>query len=50
MGPDARDPQGIGDLFQVPGSQYVDPKFSWLDTVGPRNQSSCRGGQHRKQK
>jgi len=35
MGPDARDPQGVNDLFDVPGSQYVDPKFSWLDTVGP---------------
>jgi glucose/arabinose dehydrogenase len=35
MGPDARDPQGAGDLFQVPGSHYGDPKFSWLDTVGP---------------
>jgi glucose/arabinose dehydrogenase/subtilase family serine protease len=35
MGPDARDSQGIGDLFQVTGSHYGDPKFSWLDTVGP---------------
>ena len=35
MGPDARDPQGISDLFQVPGSHYSDPQFSWLDTVGP---------------
>ena len=35
MGPDARDAQGIGDLFQVPGSHFSDPKFSWLDTVGP---------------
>ena len=35
MGPDARDPQGTGDLFVVPGSNYADPKFSWLDTVGP---------------
>ena len=35
MGPDARDPQGVGDLFQVPGSQYSDPEFSWFDTVGP---------------
>ncbi|HVF64853.1 MAG TPA: PQQ-dependent sugar dehydrogenase [Casimicrobiaceae bacterium] len=34
MGPDARDPQGVGDLFQVPGSQYGDPKFSWLSPVG----------------
>jgi glucose/arabinose dehydrogenase len=35
MGPDARDPQGAGDLFVVPGSQYSDPEFSWLDTVAP---------------
>ena len=35
MGPDSRDPQGIGDLFQVAGSHYSDPKFSWFHTVGP---------------
>jgi len=35
MGPDARDPQGVNDLFHVPGSQYADPNFSWFDTVGP---------------
>ena len=35
MGPDALDPQGVGDLFVVPGSHYADPKFSWFDTVGP---------------
>ena len=35
MGPDSRDPQGTGNLFVVPGSHYSDPKFSWLDTVGP---------------
>jgi glucose/arabinose dehydrogenase len=35
MGPDARDPQGEGDLFQVTGSAYSDPEFSWLDTVAP---------------
>ncbi len=35
MGPDARDPQGINDLFQVPGSEYSDPEFSWFDTVAP---------------
>ena len=35
MGPDSRDPQGIGNLVQFPGSHYADPKFSWLDTVGP---------------
>jgi glucose/arabinose dehydrogenase len=36
MGPDSRDPQNApGDLFVIPGSHYADPKFSWLDTVGP---------------
>jgi glucose/arabinose dehydrogenase len=37
MGPDARDPQGVGDLFDVPGagSTYSDPEFSWLDTIAP---------------
>jgi len=37
MGPDSRDPQGPGDLFDVPGagSTYSDPEFSWFDTVAP---------------
>ncbi len=36
MGPDSRDPQGVGDLFQIGGSDhYADPKFSWLETIGP---------------
>jgi glucose/arabinose dehydrogenase len=35
MGPDSRDPQGVGDLFQFPGSHYADPKFSWFNTVAP---------------
>jgi glucose/arabinose dehydrogenase len=35
MGPDARDQQGIGDLWHAPGSQYSDPEFSWFDTVAP---------------
>jgi hypothetical protein len=35
MGPDARDPQGVGDLVQFSGSHYSDPEFSWFDTVGP---------------
>jgi aldose sugar dehydrogenase len=35
MGPDARDPQGIGNLFAIPGAHYRDPSFSWLDPVGP---------------
>ncbi len=34
-GPDERDPQGIEDLFIVPGSHYSDPEFSWLETVAP---------------
>jgi glucose/arabinose dehydrogenase len=35
MGPVARSPQGLDELFQLPGSFYTDPKFSWLDTVAP---------------
>ena len=35
MGPDARDPQGLADLFQAPGSRYSDPEFSWFDPVAP---------------
>jgi glucose/arabinose dehydrogenase len=35
MGPEARSPQGVDSLFQLPGSHYADPKFSWLDTVAP---------------
>jgi glucose/arabinose dehydrogenase len=37
MGPDARDPQGTGDLFHMPGAgiTYSDPEFSWLDTTAP---------------
>jgi len=37
MGPDGRDPQGTGDLFDMPGggSAYSDPEFSWLNTVAP---------------
>lgn len=35
MGPDALDPQGLGDLFNMPGgaSAYSDPEFSWVQTV-----------------
>ena len=36
MGPDALDPQGVGDLFVVPGSHYADPKFSWPIRLVPR--------------
>ena len=32
MGPDSRDPQGVADLVQLPGSAYSDPEFSFLDT------------------
>jgi glucose/arabinose dehydrogenase len=37
MGPDSRDPQGVGDLFTMPGgaSLYSDPEFSWLGTIAP---------------
>jgi aldose sugar dehydrogenase len=35
MGPVGRDLQGVGDLVTFPGSNYTDPKFSWLDTVAP---------------
>jgi glucose/arabinose dehydrogenase len=37
MGPDARDPQGLGHLFHMPGAGigYSDPEFSWLSTIAP---------------
>ncbi len=37
MGPDSRDPQGLGDLWNLPGSgvTYSDPEFSWVTTVAP---------------
>ena len=35
MGPVSRDVEGISDLVFFPGSHYADPKFSWLNTVGP---------------
>ncbi|MGH7928953.1 MAG: PQQ-dependent sugar dehydrogenase, partial [Candidatus Binatia bacterium] len=35
MGPDSRDPQGVGDLVLLAGAHYADPKFSWLNPVGP---------------
>lgn len=35
MGPDGRDPEGVGNLFTMPGgaSTYSDPEFSWLSPV-----------------
>ncbi|MBK8269540.1 MAG: PQQ-dependent sugar dehydrogenase [Planctomycetes bacterium] len=33
MGPDSRDPENIEDLIQIPGSNYVDPKLSFLAPV-----------------
>jgi len=35
MGPDARNANNVTDLFSLSGSHYADPKFSWLNTVGP---------------
>ena len=37
MGPDALDPQGTSDLWNVPGkaSTYSDPEFSWFLTIAP---------------
>ena len=35
MGPEARDPQGLADLFQIAGSHYRDPAFSWFEPVAP---------------
>jgi aldose sugar dehydrogenase len=35
MGPDSRDPQGLGNLVFFPGSHFADPRFSWFNPVGP---------------
>jgi glucose/arabinose dehydrogenase len=35
MGPDARDPQGLADLWMAPGAVYRDPEFSWAVPVAP---------------
>jgi hypothetical protein len=35
MGPDARNSNNATDLVAIPGSHYADPKFSWLNPVGP---------------
>ena len=51
MGPVARDPEGTSTLWVAPGSQYVDPEFSWLDTNAPAAihflQSDSLGAQYR---
>jgi glucose/arabinose dehydrogenase len=33
MGPDDRDPQGVGNLVMFPHAYYHDPEFSWLSTI-----------------
>ena len=33
MGPDGRDPQGLGDLVNLSGGAYSDPEFSFLTPV-----------------
>jgi glucose/arabinose dehydrogenase len=37
MGPDSLDPQGISDLFHMPGAgiTYSDPEFSWQQVIAP---------------
>jgi glucose/arabinose dehydrogenase len=37
MGPDSRDPQGTGDLWNMPGAglTYSDPEFSWAGSIAP---------------
>jgi hypothetical protein len=37
MGPDSRSPNGVGDLFHMPGAgvTYSDPEFSWHFTIAP---------------
>jgi aldose sugar dehydrogenase len=35
MGPDVRNSNNATDLFTIVGSHYADPKFSWLNPVGP---------------
>ncbi len=43
MGPDVRDPQGVGDLWMVPGAVYVDPAFSFFESFGITTISFMRG-------
>jgi glucose/arabinose dehydrogenase len=37
MGPDSLDPEGLADLWNMPGkgSTYSDPEFSWYLTIAP---------------
>jgi len=36
LGPDARDPEGIGSLwYPTPDTTYSDPEFSWFEIVAP---------------
>lgn len=35
QGPDARDPDGVADLWTAPGAVYSDPEFSWATPVAP---------------
>ncbi len=44
MGPDAEDPQGLGDLWVATGSRYEDPQFSWRAPVGVAAMHFVRGG------
>jgi hypothetical protein len=46
MGPDVRDPQGVGDLFTMPGTAgtYSDPEFSWLNPIAVTGIAFPSGG------
>jgi hypothetical protein len=33
LGPDSRDPDGIPDLFPIPGWTYSAPEFSWSEPI-----------------
>ncbi len=35
VGPDARSPKGVADLWMAPGAAYSDPEFSWAQVVTP---------------
>jgi glucose/arabinose dehydrogenase len=34
MGPDARDPEGVSDMWMPAGASYVDPVFSFFESFG----------------